>query len=98
MFNSTFPPETFVIDADGRIRYRHVGPLTPDVVATVGESGSGKSQVFMSVMGLLASNDAATGSVRYRGDEREFCATRILRGHGLLGGPDPQLPTCGPPQ
>ncbi len=28
-------PETFVIDADGRIRYRHVGPLTPDVVATV---------------------------------------------------------------
>ena len=22
-------PETFVIDRDGRIRYRHVGPLTP---------------------------------------------------------------------
>lgn len=26
-------PETFVIDADARIRYRHAGPLTPDLVA-----------------------------------------------------------------
>lgn len=25
-------PETYIIDADGRIRYRHVGPLTPDIV------------------------------------------------------------------
>lgn len=25
-------PETYVIDADGRIRYRHVGPMTPDTV------------------------------------------------------------------
>jgi cytochrome c biogenesis protein CcmG/thiol:disulfide interchange protein DsbE len=24
-------PETFLIDADGMIRYKHVGPLTPDV-------------------------------------------------------------------
>lgn len=24
-------PETFVIDATGRIRYRHAGPITPDV-------------------------------------------------------------------
>lgn len=24
-------PETFVVDAKGRIRYRHVGPLTPEV-------------------------------------------------------------------
>jgi cytochrome c biogenesis protein CcmG/thiol:disulfide interchange protein DsbE len=23
-------PETFVIDRDARIRYKHVGPLTPD--------------------------------------------------------------------
>lgn len=27
----TGAPETFVIDADGRIRYRHVGPLTRDI-------------------------------------------------------------------
>jgi cytochrome c biogenesis protein CcmG/thiol:disulfide interchange protein DsbE len=25
-------PETFVIDGDGRIRYRHAGPLTPELV------------------------------------------------------------------
>jgi cytochrome c biogenesis protein CcmG/thiol:disulfide interchange protein DsbE len=24
-------PETFFIDADGRVQYRHVGPMTPDV-------------------------------------------------------------------
>jgi cytochrome c biogenesis protein CcmG/thiol:disulfide interchange protein DsbE len=27
-------PETFVIDKAGRIRYRHPGPLTPDLVDT----------------------------------------------------------------
>lgn len=27
-------PETFVIDKAGRIRYRHPGPLTPDIVDT----------------------------------------------------------------
>jgi cytochrome c biogenesis protein CcmG/thiol:disulfide interchange protein DsbE len=27
-------PETFVIDANGIIRYKHIGPLTPDVVKT----------------------------------------------------------------
>jgi cytochrome c biogenesis protein CcmG, thiol:disulfide interchange protein DsbE len=26
-------PETFVIDRDGRVRYRHAGPLTPELVA-----------------------------------------------------------------
>ncbi|NBC34510.1 MAG: DsbE family thiol:disulfide interchange protein [Alphaproteobacteria bacterium] len=26
-------PETFVVDAAGRIRYRHAGPLTPQIVA-----------------------------------------------------------------
>jgi cytochrome c biogenesis protein CcmG/thiol:disulfide interchange protein DsbE len=25
-------PETFVVDQSGRIRYRHVGPITQDVV------------------------------------------------------------------
>ena len=25
-------PETFVVDADGHIRFRHAGPLTPDIV------------------------------------------------------------------
>ena len=30
-FGVTGAPETFVIDGHGRVRYRHVGPITPEV-------------------------------------------------------------------
>jgi oligopeptide transport system ATP-binding protein len=58
-------PEGEVVAADG------VSFAIPrgHSLGVVGESGSGKTQIFLSVMGLLARNGRSTGSVRYHDRE-----------------------------
>jgi oligopeptide transport system ATP-binding protein len=73
--NTRFATSEGEVQAASEVGF-HIG--IGECVGIVGESGSGKSQVFLSVMGLLAKNGHASGSVRYRGQEILGLATAEL--------------------
>jgi len=52
-------------------------------VGVVGESGSGKSQLFLSIMGLLAKNGRAEGSVRF--NDQEILGLKPSELNGIRG-------------
>ncbi|MEL7296566.1 MAG: ABC transporter ATP-binding protein [Pseudomonadota bacterium] len=71
-----FRTPTGVIDAVRSLSFRLE---KGESLAIVGESGSGKSQSMAAILGLLAENGEATGSVRFDGQEILNSGDRALR-------------------